>query len=37
MTTFLGAGYSTWIADTTNSGFGQFKGHYSGEGEIGRL
>jgi len=37
MTTFLGAGYSTWRADTTNSGFGQFKGHNSGEGEIGRL
>jgi len=30
MTTFLGAGYSTWRADTTNSGFGQFKGHNSG-------
>ena len=30
MTTFLGAGYSTWGADTTNSVFGQFKGHNLG-------
>ena len=30
MTTFLGEGYSTWRADTTNSVFGQFKGHKSG-------
>jgi len=30
MTTFLGAGYSTWRADTANSVFGQFKGHNSG-------
>ena len=30
MTTFLGAGYSTWWADTANSVFGQFKGHNSG-------
>jgi len=29
MTTFLGTGYSTWTADTTNSVFGQFKGHNS--------
>jgi len=29
MTTFLEAGYSTWSADTPNSVFGQFKGHYS--------
>jgi len=29
MTTFLGAGYSTWRADTANSVFGQFKGHNS--------
>jgi len=27
MTTFWGAGYSTWRADTANSVFGQFKGH----------
>ena len=27
MTTFLGAGYSTWRADTANSVFGQFTGH----------
>jgi len=38
MTTFLGAGYSTWIADTANSVFGQFKGHNSGvPGGFGRL
>jgi len=30
MTTFLGAGYSTWRADTAHSVFGQFKGHNSG-------
>jgi len=30
MTTFLGAEYSTWRADTANSVFGQFKGHSSG-------
>jgi len=30
MTTFLGAGYSTWRADITNSAFGQLKGHNSG-------
>jgi len=30
MTTFLGAGYSTWRANTANSVFGQFKGHNSG-------
>jgi len=30
MTTFLGAGYSIWRADTANSVFGQFKGHNSG-------
>ena len=31
MTTVLGAGYSTWRADTANSVvFGQFKGHNSG-------
>jgi len=30
MTTFLGAGYSTWRADTAYSVFGQFKGHNSG-------
>ena len=30
MTTFSGAGYSTWRADTANSVFGQFKGHDSG-------
>jgi len=30
MTTFLGAGYSTWGAHIANSGFGQFKGHSSG-------
>jgi len=29
LTTFLGAGYSTWIADTANLVFGQFKGHNS--------
>jgi len=29
MTTFLGAGYSTWKADTVNSVFGQFKRHFS--------
>jgi len=29
MTTFLGAGYSTWRADTAKSVFGQFKGHNS--------
>jgi len=28
--TFLGAGYSTWRADTANSVFGQFKGHNLG-------
>jgi len=30
MTTFLGAGYLTWKADTANSVFGQFKSHDSG-------
>ena len=30
MTTFWEAGYLTWRADTTNSVFGQFKGHNSG-------
>jgi len=30
MTAFLGAGYSTWRADTANSVFGQLKGHNSG-------
>jgi len=30
MTTFLGAGYSTWRAGTAKSVFGQFKGHNSG-------
>jgi len=30
MTTFLGAGYLTWRADTPNSVFGQFKSHNSG-------
>ena len=30
MTTFLGAGYSTWRADTANSVFGQFMSHNSG-------
>jgi len=30
MTTFLGAEYSTWRADTANSAFGQFKDHNSG-------
>ena len=30
MTTFFGAGYSTWRADTTNLVFGQLKGHFSG-------
>jgi len=30
MTTFLGAGYLTWRADTGNSVFGQLKGHNSG-------
>jgi len=30
MTTFLGAGYLTWRADTANSIFGQFEGHNSG-------
>ena len=30
MTTFLGAGHSTWRADTANSVFGQFKGHNLG-------
>ena len=30
MTTLLGAGYSTWGADTANSVFGQFKGYNSG-------
>jgi len=35
MKTFLGAGYSTWRADTANSVFGQCKGHNSGvPGEI---
>jgi len=29
ITTFLGAGYLTWRADTANSVFGQFKGHNS--------
>jgi len=28
--TFLGARYSTWRADSTNSGFGQFEDHNSG-------
>jgi len=35
MTTTLGAGYSTWRADTAYSGFGQFKGHNSGVEELG--
>jgi len=30
MTTFLGAGYSSWRADTANSVFGQLKGNNSG-------
>jgi len=30
MTTFLGAAYLTWRADTANSVFGQFKGRNSG-------
>jgi len=30
MTTFLGAGNSTWRADTANLVFGQFKDHNSG-------
>jgi len=30
MTTFLGAGYSTWRADTAFLIFGQFNGHNSG-------
>ena len=30
MTTFLGARYSTWRADTANLVFGQFKSHNSG-------
>jgi len=30
MTTFLGAGYSSWRADTANSVFGQFKGRNLG-------
>ena len=30
MTTYLGAGYSTWSAETANSDFGQFNGHNSG-------
>ena len=30
MTPFLEAGYLTWRADTSNSVFGQFKGHNSG-------
>jgi len=36
MTTFLGAGYLTWRADTAHSVFGQFKGHNSGvpEGDL---
>jgi len=34
MTSFLGAGYSTWRADTANSVFGQFKGHNSGVREL---
>jgi len=38
MTTFLGAGYSTWRADTANAVFGQFKAHNSGvPGGFGRL
>jgi len=37
MTTFWGAGYSTWRADTAISVFGQFKGHNSGVGGFGRL
>jgi len=37
MTTFLGAGYTTWRADTANSVFRQFKGHYSGVGGFGWL
>jgi len=38
MTTFLEAGYWTWRENTTNSVFGQFKGHNSGvPGGIGRL
>jgi len=36
--TFLGAGYSTWKADTAYSVFEQFKGHNSGvPGGFGRL
>ena len=36
MITLLGAGYSTWRADTVNSVFRQFKGHNSGvpEGDL---
>jgi len=34
MTTFLGAEYSTWRADTANSVFEQFKGHNSGVGNL---
>jgi len=30
MTTFFGAGYSTWRADTANSVFAQFKSYNSG-------
>jgi len=38
MTTFLGAGYSTWRADTANSVVAQFKGHNSGvPGGIGQV
>jgi len=37
MTTLLGAGYSTWKADTANSVLVQFKGHNSGVGGLGRL
>jgi len=29
LTTFLGAGYWTWRADTANSVFGQFQDHNS--------
>jgi len=39
MTTLLGAGYSTWKADTctANTVLVQFKGHNSGVGGLGRL
>jgi len=34
MTTFLGAGYSTWRADTASSVLRQFNGHNSGVGDL---